>query len=101
MASFNIQHPHQQSREAAAEKLKQFAEVVLGDLPAGVTDVNEQWQDDGSLEFGFKAMGMKLSGRMTVGDDEVLVDGKMPFAALPFRGAIESQIREQLEKALA
>ena len=101
MASFNVQLDHQQTQESAAEKLRNFSSVVLSDLPTGISDVNEQWNDDGSLEFAFKAMGMQLKGTMTVGGDNVTVDGTMPFAALPFRGAIESQIREQLQTALA
>lgn len=101
MASFQIDVTHPHSRDQATERLRQFSKVALADIPTDVTEVQEQWQSDGSLEFGFKAMGMKLTGRMTVGDGEVKVAGKMPFAALPFRGAIESKIREQLEKALS
>ena len=100
MASFNVQLDHQQTRESAAEKLREFSSVVLSDLPTGISDVSEQWNDDGSLEFAFKAMGMQLTGTMSVGGENVTVDGTMPFAALPFRGAIESQIREQLKTAL-
>ena len=100
MASFNVQLDHQQTRESAAEKLRDFSGVVLSDLPAGVTDVSEKWNDDGSLEFAFKAMGMQLKGTMIIGGDNVTVDGTMPFAALPFRGAIEEKILEKLQTAL-
>lgn len=101
MASFNVNLGHDLTQEIAAEKLRQFSVVVLSDLPTGVSDVNEIWNDDGSLEFAFKALGMQLKGTMTVGDEEVTVDGTMPFAALPFRGAIESQIQQKLIEALA
>jgi len=101
MASFGVKLAHQQSRDTAAEKLRQFSSVVLSDLPTGITDVSEQWNEDGSLGFAFKAMGMQLEGTMIVGEDEVAVDGTMPFAAMPFRGAIESQIKEKLKAALA
>ena len=101
MPSFNIKVPHQQSRDSATKKLKKFSEIVLADLPTGISDVDQHWTDHGSLCFGFKAMGMEIRGEMTVDQNEVQVGGKMPFAALPFRGAIEGQIREQLAKALA
>ena len=101
MAAFNVELEHQQTRETAAEKLRDFSSVVLADLPTGISDVSEQWNDDGSLDFAFKAMGMELKGTMTIDGDNVTVDGKMPFAAMPFRGAIESKIREQLQTALA
>jgi len=101
MASFQTRFEHQQTPEAVSEKLRNFSEIISKELPTGVSDVSEQWNSDGSLNFEFKAMGMPLSGTMTVNGDHVLVEGTMPFAALPFRGAIESQIREQLEIALA
>lgn len=100
MASFQTRFEHQQTREAVTQKLRRFSEVIAKDLPNGVSDVNESWNGDGSMNFEFKAMGMPLAGTMTVGDDHVRVEGKMPFAALPFRGAIESQIRQQLQIAL-
>ena len=100
MASFQARYEHQQTREAVSHKLRSFSEIISKDLPTGVSDVSESWNSDGSLNFQFKAMGMALAGKMTVGEDHVLVEGTMPFAALPFRGAIESQIREQLETAL-
>ena len=100
MASFQTRFQHQQTRETASQKLRKFSDIISRDLPAGVSDVSENWNSDGSMHFEFKAMGMPLAGTMTVGEDHVLVKGKMPFAALPFRGAIESQIRQQLEIAL-
>lgn len=100
MASFNVNVPHQKSRDQAADRLRQFSDIVLADLPTGVTDVDEQWQPDGSLNFAFKAMGMQLSGNMVIGDKQVEVTGTMPFAALPFRGAIQAKIEEQINKAL-
>ncbi len=100
MASFQTRFEHQQTREAVSQKLRKFSEIITRDLPTGVSDVSESWNDDGSMNFEFKAMGMPLAGTMIVGADHVLVEGKMPFAALPFRGAIESQIREKFEIAL-
>jgi len=101
MASFQTRFEHQQTPAAVSQKLRRFSEIISADLPAGVSDVSESWNSDGSLDFQFKAMGMSLAGTMTVGNDHVLVKGTMPFAALPFRGAIESQIRDQLATALS
>ena len=101
MPSFQTRFEHQQTREAVSQKLRRFSDLIAADLPTGVSDVSENWNSDGSMNFEFKAMGMPLTGTMTVGEDHVLVEGKMPFAALPFRGAIESQIRQQLEVALS
>ena len=100
MASFQTRYEHQQAPETASQKLRRFSEIISANLPTGVSDVSESWNSDGSLNFEFKAMGMPLAGTMTVHEDHVLVEGTMPFAALPLRGAIESQIHQQLEIAL-
>lgn len=46
-------------------------------------------------------MGFKISGSMITTEKEITVDGKLPFAALPFRGAIESQIADKVREAIA
>jgi len=101
MASFQTRYEHQQAPAAVTQKLRRFSEIISADLPTGVSEVSESWNNDGALEFAFKAMGMAVAGTMTVHEDHVLVEGTMPFAALPFRGAIESQICEHLSTALA
>ena len=45
--------------------------------------------------------GMKFKGLLTVEDDAVQIDGDLPFAAMMFKGRIESEVRDSLEKLLA
>ncbi|MCP4477592.1 MAG: hypothetical protein GY880_31535 [Planctomycetaceae bacterium] len=100
MAKFNVAVPHGVPRQTAATKLRSFADQIRDSAAIEVTDVQETWDDDGNLEFSFKAMGMSISGTMTVCEDNVTVAGTIPFAALPFRGAIESQIAEKIREAI-
>jgi len=46
-------------------------------------------------------MGFSLSGRMDVKPGEVVMKGNYPLAAVPFKGKIESMIRERAEQLLA
>ena len=64
-----------------------------------VKDLVPEWNDH-VLSFGFTAYGMKVEGTATSGESEVVVDARLPMAAMMFRGAIEKQIRGELEKML-
>ncbi len=100
MAKFNVAVPHGAPRQTAVTKLRSFSDQIRDSAAIEVTDVQETWDEDGNLDFSFKAMGMSISGKMTVCEENVTVSGTIPFAALPFRGAIESQIAEKIGEAM-
>jgi hypothetical protein len=101
MPSFQVNVPHAQEPSQIAERLKTFSDRVRGDLTAKFSDVVEQWDDQGNLNFSFSAMGFKVSGRMENRPTSVYVNGNIPFAALPFRGMIEKQLAEKIREAIA
>jgi len=101
MAKFNVVVDHETQREDAVVRLKSFSELVKKEAPVELSDVQEKWDDSGNLEFSFKAMGFKISGTLVTCEQKVTVAGDLPFAALPFRGAIESQIENKVKEAIA
>ena len=101
MAKFNVVVDHQIQRQQAVESLRTFSDHIRKESPVEVSEVEENWYDSGNLNFSFKAMGFTISGSMVTCDQKVTVAGKMPFAALPFRGAIESQIEEKVKEAIS
>ncbi len=101
MPSFNILVPHQTDRQTAIQRLRRFADIVRTQMVGQVSDVQEQWSEDGTLDFSFAAMGMKITGAMNTDDQNVALKGTLPFAALPFRGMIEKTIQEKIQEALA
>jgi hypothetical protein len=100
MPSFTAEVPHGMGREAAAGRLKGFADKIRDRYKDLVKNVEESWGDDGTLNFSFKTMGLTIGGTIEIGDDAVKLDGTLPFAAIAFKGKIEQEIRSQLEKAL-
>lgn len=100
MPSFNVSVDHQSDRETTLSKLRQFSDIVRRDLQGQVSDVQEQWDEQGNLDFAFQAMGMKISGRLETDDQSVVLNGNLPFAALPFRGMIEKTIEDKIHEAL-
>ena len=96
---FSVAHSH--DKATVVEKLKNFSTEMRSNLPDGVSDVEESWSDEGNLQFKISGMGMEISGTLVPSDNEVQLDGNLPFAALPFRGMIESQLKTGIEQALS
>jgi hypothetical protein len=101
MPKFNVAVPHTLSQEDARKLLDRFIdEVIVKKFQDSVGDLEQHWEGD-ALLFRFKTFGMQLSGKCTVTDKEVVVDGDLPFTAMMFKGKIESEIRSQLERLMS
>ena len=99
MPSFNVEVPNPLSKEEAGEKLKSLMDAVREKYKGQISDVQENWTDEG-LEFSFKSFGFTISGKSTVDDESVKVDGSLPIAAMAFRGQIERSISDEIKKIL-
>lgn len=100
MPKMDIIIQHQLSKGEALKRIK----TLLGETKSRFADkfnsLNERWEDN-ECDFSFYAMGFSVSGKISVDSPEIKIQGKIPFAAIPFRGKIESAIKEQAEKLLA
>jgi len=92
---------HETKRTEAVTRLRTFSDRIRDEAPVEVSEVEENWDDSGNLSFSFKAMGFKISGSMVTCEQKVTVAGDLPFAALPFRGVIETQIAEKVREAVS
>jgi hypothetical protein len=100
MAGYNVSVLHNLGREAALLRVQQFLDQVRHNYGDDVSDVRGQWNDN-QLDFGFAARGLAVRGMLVVEEQAVQVTGPLPLAAMFFRGRIEQQIRQELEKLLA
>jgi len=100
MPSLNMRTSHALGREEAIRRLKDKFSLAQAAYQEHVSDLHEEW-NDGQCAFDFKAVGMQVAGTVTVDDSEVSVEAGLPLAAMIFKGAIESKIREELDKLLA
>lgn len=100
MASFNVVVDHGSEREIVISQLQDFSQRIRSDMPVEVSDVQESWDANGNLLFSFQALGFSVSGTVMTCDVQVKVSGKLPFAALPFRGAIENQVAAKIREAI-
>src|SRR5688500_11718369 len=100
MPKFGVTVPHQLTKDDARSRLERFVELLQTKFEGKVSDLNQSWEGD-TLKFSFKTYGIQLSGGIAVDDNELKLDGELPFAAMMFRGKIESDIKEQLERIVA
>src|SRR5262245_9177124 len=99
MPSFRVSVPHQLGQAAARARVEGFLDNVRRDLPARVSDVAGEWNDN-RLEFRLVASGLSISGTLQVEESLAEVAGALPLAAVLFRGQIERTIREELSRLL-
>ncbi|QEG20640.1 polyhydroxyalkanoic acid system family protein [Mariniblastus fucicola] len=100
MPKFKVNVPHENDRTEVIQKLRTFMDSARQDSPVELTDVEEDWDDNGNLAFAFSAMGFRIAGQLVTETTLVLVSGELPFAALPFRGALETQLASKIREAI-
>lgn len=100
MPNFRTEVPHQLGKDAATERMSEFLDRVSRHYQDHVGDLKGEWNEN-VLDFAFTISGFKIGGTLTVEEEVVVLEGQLPFAAVPFRGKIEGGIAEELRKALA
>ena len=97
MPKFNLEVPHTLPPAEAQDRMQRFAESLHGRFGDQAKDVTQSWTDN-VMSFGFKTLGMRIDGQIGVEPDKLVVSGDLPIAAMMFKGKIESEIRQQLER---
>jgi putative polyhydroxyalkanoate system protein len=100
MPKFSVNASHQLGEEQAVERLKGFLEKVKDRYQSQVSNIQETWNGN-QLDFQFTSYGFNIKGLLTAADDDVKIDGDLPFAAMMFKGRIEQTIRDELNRLLA
>ena len=100
MPRLTLDKTHSLGKEEAVRRLKEKAQSVKETFGSQVSDLHEEWNNS-TISFGFKAMGMKISGTVTADDSVVKMEANLPLTAMMFKGTIEQRIREELDKLLA
>jgi hypothetical protein len=92
--------PHQLGREAARQRLFERLEKLKERHGGKLSNFREAWNDN-MLDFGFTTYGFNIQGNVQVDENEIKLDGQIPFAAMMFKGKIEQELRAQMTKLLA
>jgi hypothetical protein len=60
-----------------------------------------KWNNDRQAVVDFTVMSKKIEANFDITDEEVRINGQIPFIFRPFQGRIEKVIGEEVEKWLA
>ena len=100
MPRLSMEHPHALGQDEAIQRIKAKIEKDKEAYAGKFNNANDVWEGN-TLNFGFEAVGMTVSGTMTVEESAVKIDAKLPLAAMMFKGIVEQKTHEELEKLLA
>ena len=91
--------PHRLGAEEAKQRIARLITETRGKFGGTVSDVEESWTENrGTIRF--KAMGFSVSGSLDVQPSLVNVEINLPFAALPFKSRIESELSGKAKELL-
>lgn len=91
---------HQLGKEEALRRIKGMLDGAQSRDGGRISDMQETWNGDNGT-FSFKASGFDVSGSIEVRDSNVEIDIDYPLAARPFKGKIESTLRDRTAALLA
>ena len=100
MPSFQAEAPHELGRDEAIDRLKGFMDKVEQEYKSQVSGLESDWAEN-VLSFALTTYGFTIKGQLSVEEDTARIEGKLPLAAVAFRGKIEKSISQALESALA
>ena len=100
MPKVMLEAPHALEQEEAARRLKDKFHAVREAYGDKVSDLKGDWEGN-TLSFGFRVMGMKISGTAEVAPSVIKLVAKLPLAAMMFRGQVESRVKEEMATLLA
>jgi Putative polyhydroxyalkanoic acid system protein (PHA_gran_rgn) len=100
MPKIHLSVPHALDPEEAKKRIANLLADSRAKFGGQVTDVTEAWA--GCVDtFSFRALGFSVAGKLEVQAGQLLVDIDLPFAALPFKGRVESEILSHARQLLA
>ena len=94
MPGVKVNIDHNLEQQEALRRIQKIFDKLKGDFKDQISDVQENWNGN-SADFSFKIMGLLMKGKLIVNAANVILDGSIPWAAVPFKGLIESKIKEE------
>ena len=99
MPKLEINIPHSLTKIEALSRIQNFLPELNAQHSDRIKDLEESWNDNTGV-FKLKISGFNVSGTLQVEESEVVIKGEIPFLASPFKGQIESTIKQQAKKLL-
>ncbi len=90
---------HKLTSAEAKDRISKLVFALKKQYKDKITNISESWNGYKN-DFSFRMQGMKIVGNILVTENNVTVNGKLPFMAMPFKSMIESTIKEKASELL-
>ncbi len=92
-----IEYPHNRAISEVMDLLKVYVQRLKEDYSDKISDLNEQWTDDGG-SFSAKIMGFKLDGIFKILSDKIIIETKLPMMLKAFEPTVKDILFKELKK---
>ncbi len=100
MPKINLVIPHTLGVEEAKRRISRLVAETRDEFGHMISDLEESW--NGNVEtFRFRAMAFAVHGTIEAQPAAVLIELHYPFAAIPFKGRVESELLKHARALLA
>jgi len=96
MPKVSVTVPHDKQPNEALDIVQPALEKTVRDFQG--RDLEVDWQDT-SGTFSFKSMAFTIKGNVAIGNDDVVVDIDLPFAAIMFKEKAEKAVKKNISRA--
>ena len=94
-----IDYKHSLSLDEAYNRIADLLQSLQRQYADKVIDPQTIWNPDHTeMGFSMKIMGFKTEGQVDLKEGQITLEGKVPWAARPFSGRIETMIKKRLEE---
>jgi hypothetical protein len=99
MPRLTLEHPHELDQDEAVRRLKEKFAAAEAEHGHRLSHFERNWQDH-CFTFSFRALGMSVSGTVSVEPRRILLDAQIPFAAMLMKRSIEDRLHGELNTLL-
>lgn len=100
MPKFNLKISHHLTEDEALKRIKNLLRDTKIQFADKINNLNEDWEGKKG-KFSFSVIGFSVSGILEVDSSKAEISGNLPYAAMLFKGKVETTIRERAEALLS
>jgi hypothetical protein len=94
-----IAYKHKKTKDESYEILDIFLSELQKQYKESVESYSKKWNDSKDImEFSVSAKGIKISGKMQLYDNLVVIEADLPFLVRFYQNQLESMIKQKLKE---
>ena len=96
-----IKYKHNKTKDGAYEAIDGFLGKLEEQYKDKIQNSSRKWNSSKDvMDFSLYARGFKISGKIQLYDNLIVLEGNLPFLAKIYQGKIESMIKKTLKEIL-